>query len=51
MKIKQKGSHFHRMILERNDGSDLVLEGLGQAVFPLLNFFWSKLGRREPAVG
>lgn len=51
LKVKRKATHFHRIILERNDGSDLVLEGLGQAVFPLLKFFWFKLGRGEPAVG
>lgn len=39
------------MILERSDGSELVLEGLEQAVFPLLKFFWFKLGCREPAAG
>jgi hypothetical protein len=50
-KVKRKTSHFHRMILELNDGSEFVLEGLGQAVFPLLKFFWFKLGRDESAAG
>ena len=47
-RVKHKHSHFQRMILERRDGSEVVLDGLGQAVFPLLTFFCSKLGRREP---
>ena len=51
VKVKQKASHFHRIILERSDGSELVLEGLGQGVFPLLEFFWFKLGCGEPAAG
>lgn len=50
MKGKLKQTHFQRIILERHDGSELVLDGLGQAVFPLLKFFWFKLGRREPPV-
>ena len=40
-----KTEKFHRVILELRDGSEVVIEGLGQAVFPLLNFFWNKLGR------
>ena len=51
MKVKNKHSHFQRMILERRDGSEIVLDGLGQAVFPLLKFFWFKLGRGERAAG
>ena len=50
-KAKLKHSHFQRIILERRDGSELVLDGLGQAVFPLLKFFWFKLGRGEPQAG
>jgi hypothetical protein len=41
----QKAEKFHRVILELRDGSEITIEGLGQAVFPLLNFFWNKLGR------
>jgi hypothetical protein len=44
-----KHSHFDRIILVRRDESQVSLDGLGQAVFPLLNFFWNKLGLREPA--
>jgi hypothetical protein len=51
MKGMLKHSHFQRMILERSDGSELILDGLGQAVFPLLQFFWFKLGRGEPTAG
>jgi hypothetical protein len=40
-----KTEKFHRIILELRDGSEIVIEGLGQAVFPLLNFFWNKLDR------
>jgi hypothetical protein len=36
------------IILERHDQSEIVLDGLGQAVFPLLKFFWFKLRRGEP---
>jgi hypothetical protein len=46
---KLKHSHFQRMILERTDGTEFVLDGLGQAVFPLLQFFWIKLRRQAPA--
>lgn len=49
MKGKLKQTHFQRIILERHDTSELVLDGLGQAVFPLLKFFRFKLGRGEPA--
>jgi hypothetical protein len=48
MKAKLKQSHFQRMILERTDNSELLLDGLGQAVFPLLKFFWFKRGCGEP---
>jgi hypothetical protein len=42
---KLKAVKFHRIILELCDGREIVIEGLGHAVFPLLNFFWNKLGR------
>ncbi|QOV90161.1 hypothetical protein [Humisphaera borealis] len=42
---KLKTEKFHRLILELREGREVVIEGLGQAVFPLLNFFWNKLGR------
>ena len=42
---KLKREKFHRIILELRDGREIVIDGLGQAVFPLLNFFWNKLGR------
>lgn len=42
---KLKASGFDRLILALNDGRDVVVEGLGQAAFPLLKFFWFKLGR------
>ena len=44
---KLKKEKFHRIILELHDGGEVTIEGLGQAVFPLLNFFWNKLGRRR----
>jgi hypothetical protein len=44
--IKLKGTHFSRLIIELKDGRQLVLEDLGQAVFPLLKLFWFKMGRR-----
>jgi hypothetical protein len=44
---KLKTEKFHRVILELRDGSEVVIGGFGQAVFPLLNFFWNKLGRRS----
>jgi len=47
-KLKLKVTHFQRIILERKDGSELILDGLGQAVFPLLKFFWFVLGRGDP---
>ena len=40
-----KTEKFHRVILELRGGGEVVIEGLGQAVFPLLNFFWHRLGR------
>jgi hypothetical protein len=40
-----KVSCFQRIIFELNDGRILELDGIGQAVFPLLKFFWFKLGR------
>lgn len=49
MQVKRKVSHYERLILERSDGTELVLDGLGQAVFPLLKFFWFMLRRGEPA--
>ncbi len=49
MQVKLKVSHYHKIILERKDGSELVLDGLGQAVFPLLTFFRLVLRRRERA--
>lgn len=36
-----KRTHFHRLILKLSDGRRVVLEQLGQAVFPLLRFFGS----------
>ena len=42
----QKATHYGRMVLETADGREVVLEGLGQAVFPLLSFFHNKLHRR-----
>lgn len=41
---KLKATEFDRIILGLHDGSEIVLEGLGQAVFPLLKLFWFKLG-------
>jgi hypothetical protein len=43
---KMKLAHYDRLIFELNGGRDVMLEGLGQAVFPLLKFFWFKLGRK-----
>ena len=46
-----KRSKFDRVILDLYDGREVVIDGLGQAVFPLLNFWrlytWviSHLGR------
>jgi hypothetical protein len=40
-----KVSRFQRIIFELNDGRIVELDGIGQAVFPLLKFFWFKLGR------
>lgn len=48
MQVKLKVSHYQRLILERKDGSELILDGLGQTVFPLLRFFWFVLGRGDP---
>jgi uncharacterized protein YodC (DUF2158 family) len=42
-----KHSHSQRLILGLEDGREVVLDGLGQAVFPLLKFYWFKLGRGE----
>ncbi len=52
-KARQKALKFGRVIIELRDGSEVIIEGLGQAVFPLLNFFWNKLGRSrgKPAAG
>jgi hypothetical protein len=36
-----KRTHFHRIIVELAGGRRAVLEGIGQAVFPLLRFFGS----------
>src|SRR4051794_24177060 len=36
-----KRTHCHRLILELRDGRTVVLDQLGQAVFPLLRFFQS----------
>ena len=41
----RKQTHFGRMVLEMAGGKEVVLEGLGQAVFPLLSFFHKKLHR------
>jgi hypothetical protein len=39
-----KREKYHRIILEICHDREVVLEGLGQAVFPLLKFFWFHLG-------
>ena len=47
-------SHFDRLIFDLKDGREVMLGGLGQAVFPLLSFFTRKLrlaGRGVPAAG
>jgi transcription antitermination factor NusG len=43
-----KRTHFHRLILELSDGRRVVLEQLGQAVFPLLQFLGSVMQQSEP---
>ena len=37
---KLKRTHFHRVIIELHDGNEVILDRLGQAVFPLLKFLW-----------
>ena len=43
----QKATGFQRLIIEVDSGHRVVIDGLGNAVFPLLKFFWFKLGRRR----
>jgi hypothetical protein len=43
-----KRTHFHRLILELSDGQRVVIEYLGQAVFPLLRFLGSVSHESEP---
>jgi len=38
---------FDQMILELHDGNEVVIKGLGQAVFPLMSFFHQKLLREH----
>jgi hypothetical protein len=42
-----KRRHFQRLVLDLRDGREVVLDGLGQAVFPLLKFFWFTLERDQ----
>jgi hypothetical protein len=42
---KLKRQKFHWIIFELRDGREITVEGLGQAVFPMLSFFWNKLHR------
>jgi hypothetical protein len=51
MAARLKHSRPHRLIFELKDHGEVVLDGLGHAVFPLLKFFWFKLGCRESTVG
>ena len=44
---KMKHSHFQRLVFDLDGGREIVLNGLGQAVFPLLKFYWFKLGRER----
>lgn len=44
---KLKKSKFDRVILERLDGTEVVIEGIGQAVFPLMSFFRNKVFRER----
>jgi hypothetical protein len=44
-----KASKYGRIIFEMSDGGEIVFDGLGQAVFPLLKFFWFKLRFSRPA--
>ena len=44
---RMKEEHFDRLILQRGDGSTLVVEHLDQAVFPLLRFFEWQLLKAE----
>jgi hypothetical protein len=39
-----KATRYQRLIFTMSDGRKLTVDGLGQAVFPLLKFFWFKLG-------
>lgn len=48
---KLKHSHFQRLIFEQKGRCELVVDGLGQAVFPLLKFYWFKLACCEPKRG
>jgi hypothetical protein len=43
-----KRTHFHRLILELSDGQRVVVEHLGQAVFPLLRFLRSVIHESGP---
>lgn len=38
-KVRMKAASFDRLIIERFDGTSVVIEGIGQAVFPLLRAF------------
>lgn len=42
---KLKSERFHRLILELHDGTEVVIDGLEEAAFPVLSFFWHQLGR------
>lgn len=44
---KLKSTKFHRIIFDLHHEREVVLDGLGQAVFPLLNFFCFNLGRNR----
>jgi hypothetical protein len=46
---EMKRLHYDRLIFEMRGGRKVMLEGLSQAVFPLLKFYWFKLGRERRA--
>ncbi len=47
---KLKTSHFQRVIVELVDGREVALDHMGQAVFPLMNFFRKILLDRSNAI-
>jgi hypothetical protein len=46
---QMKQAHYDRLIFELKGRQTVTLDGLGQAVFPLLKFYWFKLGREQRA--